>query len=61
MNVLDTQCRTNREHIIQRTSDLASDGKPDTKLFHIWQTHDIDDHLAIWFSSVRLQSENSYQ
>ena len=61
MNVQDMQFRTNQGHITQRTSDLLIDGEPDTKLFHIWQIQDNDDHAVIWFSSMRLQPENSHQ
>ena len=57
----DTQVRTNKECFPQTTSNLAIDGEHDIKLFHIWEVHDIDYCPAIWFSSVRLQHENSYQ
>ena len=57
----ETQFRTNQECFTQRTSDLEIDSEPDIKCFNIWHVHDIDDHLEIWFSSVRLQCKNSYQ
>ena len=61
MNVKDILFQISQGHMMQKTRNLPLAVNLMQKCPTFDKKHDIDDHLAIWFSSMRLQLENSYQ